>query len=62
MNYAEAQAKVRKTNPDAVFIVTSQFKGEPDSFDAYDFTYSDEVRARIFTFDACTGDLEHSVG
>jgi hypothetical protein len=58
MTYAEAQAAVRATNPDAVFEVTSTFRGEPDSFDAYDFTYSDEVRARVFTFDACTGDLE----
>lgn len=57
MTYAEAQAAVLVTNPNAVFEVTSVFQGQPDTFTAYDFTYSDEVRAPIFTFDACTGDL-----
>lgn len=57
MEYAEAVAKVKETNPNAVIVVTSEYKGEPDTFDAYDFTFSDELRARVFSFDACTGDL-----
>lgn len=60
MTYTDAINAVLATNPNAVFVVTGTFKGEPDAFDAYDFTYSDEVRARIYLFDACTGDLEHA--
>lgn len=57
MNLAQAKAEVAKTNPDAVWVATSTFEGKPDLFDIFDFTYSDEIRAKIYEFDCCFGYL-----
>lgn len=57
MNVEQAKAYVAKTNPNAVWVVTSTFKDEPDTYDVFDFTYSDEIRAKIFEYDHCTESL-----
>lgn len=57
MNKQEAKAKVLQSNPGAVFT-----ENEFGDFDAFDFTYSDEVRAKIYEFDNCFGCLYHSTG
>ena len=54
MNLEQAKAKVAETNPNACWVATSFFKGQPDTFDTLDNTYSDEVKARIFQYDCCT--------
>ena len=62
MNLNQAQSKVAQTNPNAVWVVTSTFKGQPDTFKVMDYTYTDEFRVCINEFDVCTGDLIEGSG
>lgn len=62
MTLDQAKRKVAVSNPDAIFVATAWFKGEPDSFEIWDFTYSDEVRSRIGYYDCVTEALTHPDG
>lgn len=57
MNTEQAKAIIRKSNPDAVFK-----EDQHGSFEAFDFTYSDEVRTKVFEYDDIFGALYHSTG
>lgn len=57
MTNQQAKEFIRKTNPCAVFV-----EDQHGSFQAFDFTYSEEVRAMIFEYDDIFGALYHATG
>ena len=57
MTIYEAKEKVNETNPNAIWVISSYYNGNPDSYDVFDFTYSDEVKARIYQFDILFGNF-----
>lgn len=62
MNIKRAVAKVAENNPRAVWYAVEFFKNDPDVFEIFDFTFSDEVRSRIGSYDCCTETLFDSDG
>ena len=57
MTLEQAKNFVAKTYPNALWVITSRFEGEPDTYAILDFTFSDEARAKLFTYDNCTESL-----
>jgi hypothetical protein len=64
MDIEQAKAIVEKISPNCVWVTTSLFKGEPDQWEAFNYTFDSETLVRLFYFDAATmmiTDVEGSI-
>jgi hypothetical protein len=62
MDIRAAVAKIAETHPRAVWFVVTFIGGEPDFFHIADFTFSDEVRTVLWSYDAVTASLYDNNG